>query len=57
MFCDHYILDDVVDTCYLTSDLVHGCLLLVLLLNADPTIPLQVLIHVVDVKVDTGHLF
>lgn len=49
--------DEVVDICCLMSDLVHGYLLLVLMLNADPTIPLQVPIHVIDVKVDTGHLF
>lgn len=36
--------------------LVHGCLLLVLMLNADPTIPMQVVIHVIDVKIDAEQL-
>lgn len=34
--------DSTVDTCWLMSGLGHSCLLLALMLNADPTIPLWV---------------
>ena len=48
--------DHIVDTCYLMSDLVYNHLLLAVMLNADTTIPLQVVINVIGVKIDVGHL-